>query len=151
MGHFNGPIEARQVSGDRWELLSPLIWTEPAITIVVPTGFVTDFASIPRPWWFLWPKSGSHNAAATVHDYECQKRQRPSREVHSRLPRMMKVLHEPWYKRAGFYLAVSQFGPTWNTYRLPDGREVGPGGLNKSLVIEQEKEPLKDGQADKKD
>lgn len=37
---------------------------------VVPSGFVTDFASIPRVFRFLWgPASGPHKYGATLHDY----------------------------------------------------------------------------------
>lgn len=35
----------------------------------VMAGFVTDFASIPRPLWWAWPPSqGSYLAAVLVHD-----------------------------------------------------------------------------------
>jgi len=32
-------------------------------------GFVTDFASIPRPLWWLLPKWGKYGKAAVIHDY----------------------------------------------------------------------------------
>ena len=35
----------------------------------VPTGFVTDLASIPRPFWSVFPKTGRYAYAAIVHDY----------------------------------------------------------------------------------
>jgi hypothetical protein len=37
--------------------------------IVVPEGFVTDFASIPRWLWWLWPPDGPWRRAAVVHDW----------------------------------------------------------------------------------
>lgn len=37
--------------------------------IVVPVGFQTDFASVPRPFWALVPRWGKHGKAAIVHDY----------------------------------------------------------------------------------
>jgi hypothetical protein len=33
------------------------------------TGFVTDFASIPRPLWWLLPKWGKYGKAAVIHDF----------------------------------------------------------------------------------
>lgn len=37
--------------------------------IVVPAGFVTDIASVPRPaWGFILP-TGLHTAAAVLHDF----------------------------------------------------------------------------------
>lgn len=37
--------------------------------IVVPAGFVTDFASIPRALWSYLPPTGDYKLAAVVHDY----------------------------------------------------------------------------------
>ena len=35
----------------------------------VPKGFRTDFASVPRPLWMIYPRWGSYGYAAIVHDY----------------------------------------------------------------------------------
>jgi Protein of unknown function (DUF1353) len=37
--------------------------------ITVPTGFVTDFASIPRPLWFTLSNVQDYGRAAIIHDY----------------------------------------------------------------------------------
>jgi hypothetical protein len=37
--------------------------------IVVPAGFVTDFASIPRILWSIRPPQGFYQWAAVVHDF----------------------------------------------------------------------------------
>jgi hypothetical protein len=37
--------------------------------IVVPTGYVTDFASVPRILWPLLSPVGKYGKAALVHDY----------------------------------------------------------------------------------
>jgi hypothetical protein len=39
------------------------------IAIIVPRGFVTDFASIPQPFWSLLSPHGRYSRAAIVHDY----------------------------------------------------------------------------------
>lgn len=36
--------------------------------IRVPRGFVTDFASIPRPLWVIIPPRGKYNRPAIIHD-----------------------------------------------------------------------------------
>lgn len=36
--------------------------------VVAPRGMVTDFASIPRGLWNLFPKRGKHDRAAVIHD-----------------------------------------------------------------------------------
>ncbi|MBV9833911.1 MAG: DUF1353 domain-containing protein [Alphaproteobacteria bacterium] len=38
-------------------------------TIVVPAGFVTDFASIPRAFWSGMSPHGQYSRAAVLHDY----------------------------------------------------------------------------------
>jgi hypothetical protein len=57
--------------GIRFELLAPLVYYSGflAQTIIVPTGFVTDLASIPRPLYIALPPVGSYDKAAVVHDF----------------------------------------------------------------------------------
>lgn len=38
-------------------------------TLIVPAGFVTDFASVPKIFWGLFDPVGKHNAADLEHDY----------------------------------------------------------------------------------
>jgi hypothetical protein len=37
--------------------------------VQVPTGFVTDFASVPRLFWTALPPDGDYTYAAILHDY----------------------------------------------------------------------------------
>ena len=37
--------------------------------IDVPIGFMTDFASVPRPLWWFIPKWGKYGNAAVIHDF----------------------------------------------------------------------------------
>lgn len=39
------------------------------VLIHVPAGYVTDFASVPRMFWRVFPPTGRYNRAAIVHDY----------------------------------------------------------------------------------
>jgi hypothetical protein len=41
----------------------------PGLKIVVPAGFVTDGASVPRILWNVLPPFGLHFTASVVHDY----------------------------------------------------------------------------------
>lgn len=52
-----------------WVLESPLIVHYEGGTITVPKGFETDLASIPRPFWAIYPPMGKYTEAAVVHDY----------------------------------------------------------------------------------
>lgn len=54
-----------------WQLLSPLLYDSELLgtTVVVPKGYVTDFASVPRlPLTYLLAGDTAHEAAA-IHDW----------------------------------------------------------------------------------
>ena len=73
---FLSEIEVRRPAGEacEWELLADLVYVGSRDKFIVPKGFKTDFASIPRLFQNLIPKNGRHDAAAIVHDYlyRCQ-------------------------------------------------------------------------------
>ena len=66
LGRFRDPM---------YFLLSPIEWRpgeddDPALPrVTVPTGFVTDLASIPRVFWSLLRPDGDYVYAAIVHDF----------------------------------------------------------------------------------
>lgn len=51
----------------------PIIWRpnsgQAFKTVNVPEGFVTDLASVPRPFWAIMRPEGRYAYAAVVHDY----------------------------------------------------------------------------------
>ena len=71
MGAFTGTIQVEAIGGGRWRLLAPLTYTRSGGTVItVPVGFVTDFASIPRALWWLYPPHGdTYGAGAVIHDF----------------------------------------------------------------------------------
>ena len=64
-------VVVRQLDKKRWALVQPIsVDIIPSVLRVdVPKGFVTDFASVPRIFWWLFPRTGLHSRAAIVHDY----------------------------------------------------------------------------------
>jgi len=84
-------------------------------TINVPVGFLTDFASIPRPLWWLLPRWGKYGNAAVVHDF-CYWGQRYSRRRADQIfLEAMKVLTVKPVTRNIIYGAVRFFGAfAWN-------------------------------------
>lgn len=69
-----GPLDLRRFSDPIYILLKPIGWKDlspqnslPKVT--VPKGFVTDFASVPRPFWSLFRPDGNYAYAAVLHDY----------------------------------------------------------------------------------
>jgi hypothetical protein len=50
-------------------LRAPFAFISPTLgPIVVPEGFDTDYASVPRIFWSLYPPDGSYTEAAVIHD-----------------------------------------------------------------------------------
>ena len=69
------PIPAPTVrpfaDGREWLLVEPLIFqlSDSGLTITVPAGFVTDFATVPHVFWSILAPHGYHGRAAIVHDF----------------------------------------------------------------------------------
>lgn len=101
-------------------------------TISVPVGFLTDFASIPRPLWWLFPRWGRYGNAAVIHDY-CYWEQHYSRKRADEIfLEAMAVLKVSSITRHTMYLAVRLFGciAWWlNRYK----KRVGKSKLAKHL------------------
>ena len=67
---FIGKLILIDVDGDSWILDEPFGYMSKAGNrIMVPSGFVTDLASVPRLFWRIFPKSGPYNKAAVIHDW----------------------------------------------------------------------------------
>ncbi len=55
-------------------LIGPMMWhcDEPSVSVTMPTGYMTDGASVPQfLWWFLPPWGDPVTRAAILHDYLC--------------------------------------------------------------------------------
>jgi hypothetical protein len=71
MSEFHSLLAVQKLAAKKWQLTQDLVFESDALarTIVVPAGFVTDFASVPRlPLAFLFLGDRAHEAAV-VHDY----------------------------------------------------------------------------------
>lgn len=110
-----------QKIGDRtWKLYTPFeyhIGEEGSDErIEVPEGFKTDFASVPRAFWWLFPPDGRYTNAAIIHDYLYYTKGfgRYSRKQADLIfLEAMKVLGVPYLQRKTIYRAVRLFGPRW--------------------------------------
>lgn len=68
---FLTPLRVEQISEKNWRLTEPLVFWSNVLDrqIVVPEGFVTDFASVPRWPFIYWFTGGLAQAPATLHDW----------------------------------------------------------------------------------
>lgn len=118
---FLSKIQVARFAGDKgeWTLTAPLIYQGNQDRFIVPKGFKTDFASIPRIFFVLFPKNGNYDAAAIVHDwlYVTQPMVHGPKWTRSRMPitrrdadgifrRIMKELGVRCVRRNLMYLAV---------------------------------------------
>lgn len=69
MSFLHRDIRVEQVGDVLWRLLAPVVYLGRYGTYAVPSGYVTDFASVPRLIWWAFPQSGRWNPAAIVHDW----------------------------------------------------------------------------------
>jgi len=114
-------ILVKSVGDNTWELLEPFEW----YGIVVPKGFITDWASIPRLFWGIINPAGQIKAAALTHDYLYSKRgklyaqpPRTRKQCDQIFLNIMVAVGMSWFKRTMAYTAVRAFGwIAWNKSR----------------------------------
>lgn len=110
------PLQAEKI-GDKdgravWRLLSPYIYRGKDITVVVPKGFETDFASVPRLPLAYWLCGDEAHEAATVHDYLYCSDAIPTvtRKVADDIfLAIMEALGESWWRRTIMHRMVRMF------------------------------------------
>lgn len=144
MASFTTPLELRYIDGRTWEVRSPFEYHLGCLgsteRVLIPVGFVTDFASIPRVFWNIIPPIGLYGKAAVVHDWLYQRRvvtilwPDPATAIGSRLCTKleadqallegMQVLGVGWVTRQIIYRGVRWGGdPTWAKYRRNDATQ----------------------------
>jgi len=61
-------IKISPLKNDRYVLLEDFIYKD----VVVPKGYITNGADIPRLFWTIWPPNRSeYLPAVVIHDYLC--------------------------------------------------------------------------------
>jgi len=88
--------------------------------IVVPEGFVSDGASIPRlAWIFIGsPWSGKYAPGAIIHDYIYHTNMFSRKDCDDIFMESMKVLKVPSWKRIIIHRSLRMFGWTcWKPYK----------------------------------
>lgn len=61
-----------KISGRRITLTQELVYVSDALNdacVIVPVGFISDLASVPRGLWNIFPPWGPYSDAAVVHDF----------------------------------------------------------------------------------
>lgn len=103
--------------GAFWKLEAPLTYESGLGVVTVGSGFLTDFASVPRPFWWLFPPTGLYVRAAVLHDY-CYTVTGPEiarRTADALFIEAMALEGVPAWKRWTMYAAVRAFG--WRNFK----------------------------------
>ena len=103
------PVDFRPfVDGRNWIVRQPLVYTIGVSkdSITIPSGFVTDFASIPQIFHSLLRQNGSYLLPAVVHDYLYWK-QTCTRDQSDQILRLGMIENQvPELQRVAIYGAV---------------------------------------------
>ena len=84
---FTGlPLRVEHVDGPTWELAREVAYCTKADEVsTVRAGFHFDFASVPRPLWWLYPPQGTkgnpYGIAALIHDWLLSHRKIGGRDI----------------------------------------------------------------------
>ena len=79
--------------------------------IRVLKGYRSDFASIPRFFWRIFPPMGRYTYAAIIHDWLCDQQTNDYKHAAKIFLECMEYLDVPKVKRLTMYRAVLWFGP----------------------------------------
>lgn len=116
MGHFSSElfVKLRSVNykDKPCELTEDFEYvTNAGRTLRVLRGYRSDFASIPRFFWRVFPPMGRYTYAAIIHDWLCDEEVVSHRYAAAIFLECMEVLEVPKFKRLAMYRAVLWFGP----------------------------------------
>lgn len=117
MSSFTKPLDLRfhdrPLNKKPFELLHEFEFYYKDLLIVVPKGYCTDFASIPRFFHRVLNPVGPHGKAAVVHDWLCDKEDKTMDYIQAAdvFDEGMRVLNVKKWKRRTMVQAVKSFGP----------------------------------------
>src|SRR4051812_21103720 len=99
-------IDVRQIGDSDWELLAPITYRGNTQTFQVEPGFLTDFASVPKPLVGLFPRYGKYTKAAILHDFLWRTHAVEKVDANGIFRRAMRELGVPTIRRWMMWAAV---------------------------------------------
>jgi hypothetical protein len=136
-GKYGGRVAVTPIDAKRWRLLEPICYIGDVDKFLVPEGYVTDFASVPRIAVWLVPSYGRYTPAAILHDYlltDALKSGRvTSNDADGLFRRAMRELGVPAVKRWLMWTGV-RWGALFSPYRRAGWARSALGVLAISAV-----------------
>lgn len=124
MSSFTRPADLRMLDNYRWQLLAEfdyyvgqcvmrkfdaLVYGQ-YVAVRIPSGTITDLATVPRVLWMIFPPHGQYAKAAIVHDYLYDQAIGSKAFADAVFLEAMEVLGVPKWRRLTMYWAVRVFG-----------------------------------------
>jgi hypothetical protein len=109
MAFVEGDIVVKQIGDKDWLLVEPVVYEGLTEVFIVPAGFETDLASVPRQFVWLIPRYGRYTKAAILHDYLWRNRDQlglTRRDADGIFRRAMRELAVPFLQRWMMWAAV---------------------------------------------
>lgn len=134
------PFMVTRHSDTEWKTTFPLVYHGKRDTFHIPSGYVTDFASVPQMLQWFAPSTGKYTLAAVLHDYLCDQlidgRARwiprdaglvilTSRDVDGLFRRVMREQNVPTVLRWFMWTGV-RWGAIFNRRRRPGSLRTFP-------------------------
>jgi hypothetical protein len=108
------PVLTLVPRSDLFRLHEPLVWFTEGDSIIIPAGFITDLASVPRIAQAVIPKTGPYAAAAILHDYLFVTQTHSYAAANRLFLDAMTACGVRWTQRNLIWLAVTVGGwPAW--------------------------------------
>lgn len=108
---FLTPLDLRAYRPDEWVLLLALIYmTKGGTRYIVPRGFITDLASIPRLLRALFDINGASRKAAVLHDFLYCIQYTTRAEADALFLEALEASGVGWATRWSMYLGVRSGG-----------------------------------------
>jgi hypothetical protein len=114
--HFMTPLRVELIDNSNsgtWRLLEPLqYWSPQWGLLIVPDGFETDFASVPRAPLAYWLTGNTAHAPAVLHDWLCRDKIIPRRDADNVFKEAMHSIGVPVWRVHSMWLAVRAYSTT---------------------------------------
>lgn len=120
---FLTTLDVRAYRPDEWVVLAPLEWKSKDAHVVVPRGFITDLASVPRALRAVLDVNGPSRAPAVLHDFcYCAQETKTRKEADELFLTALEACGVGLIERRMFYAGVRAGG--WVYWRK---RSLTPG------------------------
>lgn len=114
---FRTSLFVEQITDSEWKLTYDFVYASEVLDriVVVPAGFVTDFASVPRLPFVYFLTAGVAVRAAVIHDYLYRSGNASRKEADKVFAEAMKITGQAAWRRGLMYVGLRLFG--WTAYK----------------------------------